>query len=279
MTEIKLKQDDKDLLPLLKNSSNDELDNLVGYITQKGGFSCQLKHTESYKTHFPDHSVYADEIAAEIQKFGGNTIFNILRKGKGAYYRNIVCDVASRLKAKFDKTMEIDAIEQLILFKVLEISWDKMNSNEKEFFLKGIMEDTKDTNISEGFPGALITASVIAGGAVVSYRLSLVVANAVARMTLERGVSVAANTLLSRWISIFAGAIGLGITALWTIFDVAGPAFRVTIPCVLHIAMLRQLHIVKASGVDPDQIFVPADLSVETPEKSCNINNKEAENA
>lgn len=262
MTEIKLRKDDKDLLPLLKKCSTDELDNLVGYITQKGGVSCQLKHTKTYKAHFPDHMVYADEISAEIQKFGGNTILNIMRKGKGAYYRNIVWDVASRLKVKFDNTLAIDAIEQLILFKVLEISWDKMNNKEKELFLKGIMEDTGSANLSGGFPVSLVTTAVIAGGAVVSYRLSLVVANAVARMTLERGISVAANTLLSRWVSIFAGAIGLGITALWTIFDVAGPAFRVTIPCVLHIAMLRQLHIVKASGIDPDQLPKPVESPV-----------------
>ena len=255
MTEIKLRQDDEDLLPLLRKSTNDELDNLVGYITRKGGVSCQLKHTKAYKAHFPDHLSYVDEIAAEIQKFGGNTILNLMRKGKGANYKNIVCDVASRLKVKFDKQDDIEAIEQQILLKVLELSWEKMNSNEKEALLKGIMDDTGAANLSGDFPKTLISAAVIAGGAVVSYRLSLLIANAVARLTLERGATVAAGTLLSRWVSIFAGAVGLGITALWTVFDVAGPAFRVTVPCVLHIAMLRQLHLVKASGIDPDKSF------------------------
>ncbi|MCP4114564.1 MAG: hypothetical protein GY737_04035 [Desulfobacteraceae bacterium] len=255
MTEIKLRQDDDDLLPLLRKCSRDELDNLVGYITQKGGVSCQLKQTRAYKTNFPDHPVYVDEIAAEIQKFGGNTILNIMRKGKGAYYKNIVCDVASRLKVKFDKTDGIDTIEQQILLKVLELSWEKMDNSEKEALLKGIMDDTGAADLSGDFPKALICAAVIAGGAVVSYRLSLLVANAVAKLTLEKGITVAASALLSRWVSIFAGTIGLGITALWTAFDVAGPAFRVTVPCVLHIAMLRQLHLVRESGVDPDKSF------------------------
>ena len=254
MTEIKLRQDD-DLLPLIRKCSNDELDNLVGYITQKGGVSCQLKYIKSYKTHYLDHFKYVDEIAAEIQKFGGNTIFNIMRKGKGACYKNIVCDVAARLKVKFNKEDDIDFIEQQILLKVLELSWGKMKDNEKEALLKGIMEDTGAADLSGDFPKALITAAVIAGGAVVSYRLALLVANAVARLTLEKGISVAAGAMLSRWVSIFAGAIGIGITAIWTAFDVAGPAFRVTIPCVLHIAMLRQLHLVKDSGLDPDKSF------------------------
>ncbi|MEA1968052.1 MAG: ubiquinol-cytochrome C chaperone family protein [Thermodesulfobacteriota bacterium] len=255
MAEIKLREPDNDLLPLIRKSSKDELDNLVGYITQKGGVSCQLKHTKAYKAHYPDHPMYMDEIAAEIQKFGGNTILNIMRKGKGAYYKDIACDVAARLKVKFSKEDDIDFIEQQILLKVLELSWGKMNNQEKEALLKGIMKDTKAADLAGEFPTALVTTALITGGTVVSYRIALIIANAVAKLTLEKGVSVAASAMLSRWISIFAGAIGLGITALWTIFDVAGPAFRVTVPCVLHIAMLRQLHIVEESGVDPDKSF------------------------
>ena len=38
---------------------------------------------------------------------------------------------------------------------------------------------------------------------------------------------------------------------MWTLFDVLGPAYRVLIPCVLHIAMLRQLHALRAKGIDP----------------------------
>ncbi|MCD4718533.1 MAG: hypothetical protein K8S13_01550 [Desulfobacula sp.] len=95
MTEIKLRQDDDDLLPLIRKCTNDELDNIVGYITQKGGVSCRLKHIKSYKTHYPDHLQYVDEIAAEIQKFGGNTILNIMRKGKGVGINSVILLLAS----------------------------------------------------------------------------------------------------------------------------------------------------------------------------------------
>lgn len=256
MTEIKLRHKDNDLLPLINKCSSDELDNLVGYITRKGGVSCQLKTTKAYKANYPDHAQYANEIAAEIQKFGGNTILNIMRKGKGAYYKDIVCDVAVHLKVKFNKEDDIDFIEQQILLKVLELSWEKMEHKEKEALLKGIMEDTSEADLSGDFPKTLITVALVTGGAVISYRLAFLVASAVARLTLERGISIAASTLLSRWVSIFAGAIGIGITAVWTAFDVAGPAFRVTIPCVLHIAMLRQLHRINDSGEDPDKLLI-----------------------
>lgn len=36
------------------------------------------------------------------------------------------------------------------------------------------------------------------------------------------------------------GPIGWAITGLWTAISLAGPAYRITIPCVCHVAYLRQ---------------------------------------
>lgn len=245
MTEIRLREPDDDLLPLLRNADADELDNLVGYITKKGGTSCQLKHVKAYKTHFPDHTCYADEIAAEIQKFGGNTILNIMRNGKGRNYKGIACDVASRIKVDVNKEEPIDMIEQKILLKVLELSWDKMKDSERQAFFKGIIDETVPDEMPGNFPRTLLNTALIAGGAVVSYKLSLIVATAIANITLKRGIAVLGDMVLARWATIFTGAVGIGLTTIWTLFDVAGPAYRVTVPCVLHIAMIRQLHNIK----------------------------------
>lgn len=274
MATIKLRESDEDLLPLLRRCSSSELDNLVGYITGKGGVSCQLKNLEIYKENFPNHSKYADEIAAEIQKFGGNTIFNILRKGKGALYSQIACDVASRLKIKTDKNADIEEIETKILLKVLELSWDKMSPEEKASFFKGIISETGNYEAGSDFPEQLIHGALIAGGTIITYRLSVAIASAIARITLERGITLAVETALARWASIFTGAIGLGITAAWTIFDVAGPAFRVTVPCVLHVAMLRQLYKLKDQGIDPDE---PAGLLEGSKPKKTKKKNKKGE--
>ena len=245
MSEIKLREPDIDLIPLLRECNNDELDNLVGYISKKGKVSSQLQTTRAYKKHNPDHIKYVDEIIAEIQKFGGNTIANIMRGGKGAYYKEIVCAAADKLKVNYNKKQDIDFIEQQILLKVLEKSWEKMSITEKKTLLQGIMADTKNITGYREFPMALLQSAIIAGGGYASYRLSLIVANAIAKTTLQRSISFASSAALSRWVAIFAGTVGWGITALWAIFDVSGPAYRVTVPCVLHIAMLRQLHILK----------------------------------
>ena len=44
----------------------------------------------------------------------------------------------------------------------------------------------------------------------------------------------------TKWLGAFAGPLGLILTASWTIIDVAGPAYRVTIPATIYIASLRQ---------------------------------------
>jgi uncharacterized protein YaaW (UPF0174 family) len=251
MSEIKLRQPDPDLIPLLRKCSSDELENLVGYLTSKGGVSSQLKTTQAYKKWHPQHARYADEIAAEIQKFGGNTILNIVRGGVGVAYRDIVYNVAARLKVDYNKRQTMAEIEQQILIKVLEKSWEKMTDAQKATLIQGIMPETRAEDLPKEFPMALLQAAIIAGGGIVGYKLSLVVAGAIARASLRHGIAFVAGTSAARWAAAFTGAVGLGIAALWTLFDVLGPAYRVLIPCVLHIAMLRQLHGLKDKGLDP----------------------------
>ena len=43
--------------------------------------------------------------------------------------------------------------------------------------------------------------------------------------------------------SILTGPIGWVITGLWTAIDIAGPAYRVTIPAVIEIVVLRQKYL------------------------------------
>lgn len=78
-----------------------------------------------------------------------------------------------------------------------------------------------------------------------AYKIALIVANAIAKAILGRGLSLAANAGIVRTISIFAGPIGWLITGLWAAMDIAGPAYRVTIPAVIQVAFLRQVYLNK----------------------------------
>ena len=72
-----------------------------------------------------------------------------------------------------------------------------------------------------------------------AYQAAVIVANQVAKMLIGRGLSVAANAGLNRAIAAFTGPIGWVLMGLWTLIDIAGPAYRVTIPCVIQVAFLR----------------------------------------
>lgn len=78
----------------------------------------------------------------------------------------------------------------------------------------------------------------------VTYQVSTIVASAMAKQLLGYGIKLAAGgaagAALGRGVAVFMGPVGWILTGVWTAIDLAGPAFRVTVPCVLHIAMLRQ---------------------------------------
>jgi uncharacterized protein YaaW (UPF0174 family) len=239
MAQLPLIEEDSDLLPPLRRATNEALDPLVGYITDngQGRMASQLDSTTIYVENSPNHSAYADEIAAEIQKFGGNTIANIFRGGKGVLYGEIVRDVARRLKVNFNDSMDVASIEFQILLKVLARAWENMTDDQRREFLTELGIDS--STIPNALPIMAVQTAIRTSG-FLAYQIAVIVANAVAKAILGRGLPLVANQALTKMMSILAGPIGWAITILWTIIDLAGPAYRVTIPCVIQVAFIRQ---------------------------------------
>lgn len=69
----------------------------------------------------------------------------------------------------------------------------------------------------------------------------MIIVNAVLKVLIGRGLPLVGNVILVRIANILTGPIGWVITGLWTAIDIAGPAYRVTIPAVIQIAYLRTL--------------------------------------
>ena len=92
-----------------------------------------------------------------------------------------------------------------------------------------------------------ITAQVLVGsfqalfklGGFKSYQILVIVANATSKALFGTGLTFAANATLTRVAGVLTGPIGWIITGLWTAVDIAGPAYRVTIPAVFAVATLR----------------------------------------
>jgi uncharacterized protein YaaW (UPF0174 family) len=248
MSELPIRESDADLVSLLRKCTKSDLDPLVKYILQKGRPSSELKRTEVYKKNQPNHVAYVDEICSEVQRFGGHTLANLIRGGEGVTYKKIVCAVAKRLKVNFNKTREVEFIEEQILLKILEKAWEKMTDEEKAQLLKA--SGAKGKMFGGEFPLAILLAVFKAGG-FKSYVIMYTIANAVSRAIIGKGLKPLANAALARWAAFLTGPIGWAITVLWTLLDLGGPAYRVTIPCVIHIAMLRQLVALRDAGQDP----------------------------
>ena len=90
-----------------------------------------------------------------------------------------------------------------------------------------------------------IFIKVFKAGGFKSYQLTVIIANAILKAILGRGLTIAGNAELTRTMAVLTGPIGWVITGLWTAIDIAGPAYRVTIPTVIQIAVLRQQYLYK----------------------------------
>ena len=240
---------DKDLL-FLRNADNCDLKVLVDYLTKtKDGdtrWTEKLTKTENYKMYYPDRlQLMADDIAEELQLYGGNTFMNMLR-GHGVEYRELLIDVCKKMKVNFNSKASVEMIEYNLLQKNLLDSLENMTIEELKKILDEMNIPTQGYG-KQAFVAALQMA--IKRGGFSAYKIAVIVANAVSRALIGRGLTIAANAAITRWLSVFAGPIGWTVTAIWTAIDIAGPAYRVTIPSVVQIAYMRIKMISKTADI------------------------------
>ncbi len=227
-------------LDFLKACSSADLDVLVQALTKEIGgvfrMSGNLKKSEIYRKHAPNHSVYWEQIACEIQCFGANTFATLWRRGQGVEYKKILIDVCRIMKVNFDPHSSVELIELNMLMKIMIDSMENKTADQLKELVAELELDTTD------FTKQAVIAAIQAGvgsRGVLAYRIASIVANQGARPFAALGLSLSASAANERGFYISAGLIGRIITALWNTYEMAGPAFRVTIPCVIQIAFLR----------------------------------------
>lgn len=231
-------------LEFLKRIASTDLNDLVYCLTHDKDGSARLTEeltaSDLYKAHRPDHHCYWELIAAEIQCFGANSFATMFRGGKGVLYKEVLTDVCDKLKVNYKASAKTEAIEQNLLMKILEDALQKMSPEELKALAQSI--GFKDLSASRNVLVGAFQAIFHAGG-FKSYQLTLIVVNAVLKALIGRGLSFGGNILLTRTMAVLAGPIGWIVTGLWTAVDIAGPAYRVTIPAVIQVAALRQKHL------------------------------------
>ncbi|WP_187838645.1 DUF3944 domain-containing protein [Helicobacter pylori] len=227
-------------MEFLKQLSSNDLKNLFdALVYDKDGekrFTEGLTLSEEYKKHGNDHAKYAERIAEELQHYGANSFASALR-GTGVLYREILCEVCNKLKVNYNKKSDTTLIEENMLSSILQKSLEKMSDEE----IRELCDELGVKNTNKLGKQALSTATLtlFKMGGFKSYQLAVIVANAVATTILGRGLSLAGNQVLTRTLSFLTGPVGWIITGVWTAIDIAGPAYRVTIPACILVTTLH----------------------------------------
>ncbi|MEH5012337.1 DUF3944 domain-containing protein [Phytobacter diazotrophicus] len=112
-------------LNLLGQCSNDELQLLVSILTTDppDGDTRRtegLTSTPEFRLLAPDHRSYWQLIAAELQRYGANTLASLVRLGQGVTYREIQVDLCDKLDVNYNQKSSTETIELALLMKVLE---------------------------------------------------------------------------------------------------------------------------------------------------------------
>lgn len=232
----------ENLISVLERADNQELKTLCDIITLgKNGtprISDSLTKTSFYKRNYPHNMpTLIPGMVRELSLYGSNSVVNFF-KGEGADYSTILRKVAKRLKVSFRRTQSDEVIEGYMLQKIFDdiskpLTDEELRTMAREFGGKPLCYSRQ----------AIVAAMQVAirRGGIYGLSWSMNVANVIARQAIGKGVATfASGAVLSRSISILTGPIGWTLTAAWTAYDVAGPAYRVIVPAVIYIAYLRQ---------------------------------------
>ena len=230
-----------DDLEFLSKVEDKELADLVNCLIydkdNEKRFAETLSFSEEYKKYGEKYSCYVLRITEELKLFGGNTIANLFRLGRGVSYKEIVQDVAKEMKIKFDSKDSVENIENKLILKSFEETWRNFTLEEQKKFISEIGFSENDLK-SQGITA--IAQLCLRMGGLNTYKLTLIVVNTLTKAILGRGLTLAGNTVIAKSISMFVGPVGWAFTGVWTFVDMASPAKRVTIPAVFYIALLRK---------------------------------------
>lgn len=199
----------------------------------------EITKSREYKIYEHRYSRYWKILAGELQLFGGNSIVNnIFRFGKGVKYDEILSDVLDKLEVSYSKSFNIIDKENALIEKIFTDILEKIPEDEKTKMIKDM-----DLGVTSFTNQAIIIAiqSGLKAGGFLSYQITVIVANYVAKLLLGRGLTLATNAALTKGLSLFIGPIGWAVTGIWTAIDIAGPAMRVTLPACVIVACLRKI--------------------------------------
>jgi uncharacterized protein YaaW (UPF0174 family) len=242
MTNIDRKLEaDEALMSLLHQGDVEDLALLCDYLTDNGRGRISLSsencaRLEKAKNQLNFSPLTRKLIFDEFKCYGGHTLANLFRGSEGTSYMTILRDVGKQFKVDFTDEDRFETLEMRILLKLSDAMMSKMSTEERTKFLGDMGLKGSQKFYSDAFKKAFLADSSL------MFQVALMVANTIAMSVTGRHlamIGIAARVLP------FAGAgpIGWAISALWTGFSLASPAYRVTVPMVAQLAYMRQKQI------------------------------------
>jgi uncharacterized protein YaaW (UPF0174 family) len=231
---------DKDLTPLLRECSNDELESIAQLILAAPSQTLTIQ--KSYRDHSGDHKSYVDEIVYEITSFGGNSIANLVR-GHGVTYAEMVRDVAKRLMINTAITDTTETLEEKIILKILKLSYDRMEVEDRIALGQLINLSVKaDNNGHSVFPEKEISAGLAASAStLMGDRIQNAIEIASQSARIRQTVVAGARSIMMKLALIpLGGPISWSMAAGQAIYDLFGPSFSRSLSLISQIGLLRQ---------------------------------------
>lgn len=202
-------------------------------------FTETLSDSEQYKINGNAYCKYWNRIAEELQRFGGNTLANTFR-GNGVLYRELLCDLCTRMKVKFNKEATTETIEMALMMRLVEDYLEQLDQDQIRELSDELGLGLKTYTKQAAF---IAFRTIIKSSGFKAYILIGRIVNSILKLLIGRGLAPYIQKELMRSIKIFTGPIGIAVMSAWTIYDISGPAYRVTLPAVLNVIMMRQAFI------------------------------------
>ena len=238
---------DKDLF-FLSNCSNEGLKLLADFLVYdtdgKKRLTEELSSTKMYNDAYHKNEMHRiiPEIVDELQRYGGNTFLNLVR-GHGVNYREILENVCKQLKVPFNKAASTELIEHYLLQQFLIMSIDKMEEEDVHHLSDKLTKETFKQQVG----------MLKAGSPMFIKLTTMLIANLATKFGLKQAAGLVAKFAGGRAFAVLTGPIGWVLASLWTAFDIAGPAYRVLIPCTITVAYLRSIQ--EKSDEELDEIL------------------------
>ena len=193
-----------------------------------------------FERHGVDPEEGVESLVNEISLDGANTIASIFRGWKGVPYREIVIDVANKMKVDIDEESKLEDIEVKIISNVLKQSLDELPKREREEVEKLLQEIANKSNIKSAVAISSLSAAGLAAlfQSIEGETVILILRKIIAIIARRSAVGFAGASGVASIAGMVMPLISIGIIG-GALVGLAGPANRKIIPTVLEVALLR----------------------------------------